>query len=412
VKKLAALALFLWVGSAGWAAEPPTREQIDALMKELSAITGLAQKREVPVSTMTREQWKAWLEREIAEKVKPEEIRAEELVMKKLGLAPADFDLKKTTIDLLTEQAAAFYDHKQKRMVFVEGASGEFDQMVLAHELSHALADQHFKLGRFLDSDATTDDGSLARLAAVEGQAMYLMLEVSLRRNGMTLAEHKGALDILANATSTMAEGMFPVFDKSPLYLRESLLFPYKEGVIFQQAVVEKQGQDGFSEILRRPPASTQEVMHPEKYLAGVEPVTVAVPALAQPGQYKKLIEGTLGEIDFRVLIQQYGNLDEARRIAQAWRGGHFSLDERKKDGRLVLRVASLWDSPEAAQEFSAAYRKILAAKWKRITPGIDKESLFAGEGDDGRFLVRTEGSRVESIEGMELDGDAKRPAL
>lgn len=410
MNRLAALAAFLYLGVAS--AAPPSKDEIHSLLQELGGITGMMPKRDVPVAIMTREEWKQWLEREIAERVKPEEIRAEELAIKKLGLAPPEFDLKKTTLDLLTEQAAAFYEHRRKRMVFVEGAPAGMDQMVLVHELGHALADQHFKLGRFLDSDSTTDDAALARLATVEGQAMYLMMELPMRRSGTSLADRKGALEILAGATSSMAEGMFPVFDKSPLYLRETLLFPYKEGVLFQQAVVERLGKDAFAEVLRRPPSSTQQIIHPEKYLDRIEPAAVRLPELSAAAGYKQIIEGTLGEVDFRVLIQQFGNLEDARRIAALWRGGRFDLQERKKDGGLLLRLASEWESPQAARDFARAYRKVLAGKWKKYAPAKDSEALVYGAGDDGRFYLRLEGTRVESVEGMERDEDAKRPAL
>ena len=118
-----------------------------------------------------------------------EDIRIEELTLKKFGFVPKDFDLAKTTVDLLTEQAAAFYDFHKKKLYITDWTSPDLREAALTHELAHAIADQNFNLGRFLKQASKNDDGALARMAVMEGQATWLMSESIARRGGRIAQE-------------------------------------------------------------------------------------------------------------------------------------------------------------------------------------------------------------------------------
>lgn len=383
-------------------AQVPDKEEIARVLATLSEITGFEVKRPVPGESMSREAWKDWLEAELKRRVKPEEIRAEELVLRKFGLAPAGFDLKQTTIDLLTEQAAAFYDHRKKKMVFVEGATGMGQSAVLGHELSHALADQHFPLGRFIDAPNKTDDGQTARMAVVEGQAMWLMIELPLRAMNMSLRTNPAPLEMAMRMTT--AQGMFPVFEKVPLYIRETLLFPYREGALFQQKVVEKMGTEGFRAVLKDPPVSTQQVIHPERYFEKVMPTSPPLPPFERGKGWKRLTDGNLGELDLRLLLEQYAHdAEAARALAARLRGAQYDLWEDRAKSAAVLRWSAEWDSEEAAASFLAMYRQVMAGKWKKYSPSVETPDEITGAGDDGGFQIRRRGATVEALEGLPL---------
>ena len=148
-----------------------------------------------------------FLKKRVKDVAAPEELRAEDLTLKKFGLVPQDFDLAKNTVDLLTEQAAAFYDYDKKKLFITETTPSETQEPVLAHELSHALADQSFNLAKFIRQGRKSDDGSAARLAVMEGQATWLMSELLARRAGRSL---KDSPDLLANMRSIGALGRAP----------------------------------------------------------------------------------------------------------------------------------------------------------------------------------------------------------
>ena len=372
---------------------------IDAITAELSKISGLEMRHKVPSDLITKDQVKKFLEDRIKEQVKPEEIRVEEVTLKKFGLVPQDFDLKKTTIDLLSEQAAAFYDYRKKRLFVVSSEATELERTALVHELAHALADQNFDLQKFIDKASKNDDSSLARLAVMEGQATWLMTEYQARQMGMSLGTSPAALSLLGQVGEISA-GQFPAFDQAPLYMKETLLFPYVQGMLFQQRVFKKDGQASFAEVFRHPPVSTQQILHPDTYLSDLKPLRPKVPSIKQR-DFHDLVEGEVGELDHTVLLRQYAGKTVSETLAPHWRGGSYRVLENKKKDATILLYISEWETPEAAREFFQAYHQVLKGKWKRMDIDTESESELLGRGDDGYFQVRLNGTAVTSVEGL-----------
>ena len=402
-KKLGMAALLLAAAALG-SGESRPRElcgEVPAISRELAAITGLGWKRPVPCDFITKDQVNEFLKKRVKEVATPQEIRAEELTLKKFGLAPQDFDLASSTIDLLTEQAAAFYDYNKKRLFITESTASETEQPVLAHELAHALADQNFNLAKYIRQGRKNDDGSTARLAVMEGQATWLMSEYLARRGGQTLRGNPGMAAMMAGLGDS-GGGQFPVFDNAPLYLRRTLIFPYTKGLVFQDKVLEHDGSRAFGEVFEKPPISTQQILHPEAYFAGLKPSAPAVPEANLGSGYKPLVGGTLGELEHAILIEQYTDKERAREIAPHWSGCTFELRENRKAGRVVLLYAVKWDDEASARQYFAAYKEILGKKWKALSVETETDEKIAGTGDDGRFELKRDGSLVTSVEGMD----------
>src|ERR1700680_3042900 len=140
--------------------------EIPSRQEGLSSIPGLAFTHHVPYALMTKDQLRRDFEQRIKASIKPSDLHAEELTLKLLGLVPADFDLRQNTIDLLTEQAAAFYDYNKKKLfVLEESGNGDEERIALVRKLAHALADQHFHLAKYVHEGLQSDDGSTARMA-------------------------------------------------------------------------------------------------------------------------------------------------------------------------------------------------------------------------------------------------------
>src|ERR1041385_3684677 len=130
-------------------------------------ISSLTLRHPVPCDFITKEKINEFLNKRVKEVAKPEDIRAEELALTKFGLVPPAFDLAKNTVDLLTEQAAAFCDYDKKKLFLTESTPSDTQEPVLAHELSHALADQNFHLSKFICKGRKSDDGASPRLPAM-----------------------------------------------------------------------------------------------------------------------------------------------------------------------------------------------------------------------------------------------------
>jgi len=403
--RLSAL-LLGWLACAGPApaqSAPRAKDlcgEANRIAQDLTKISGLPLHHTVPCDFITKEKINEFLNKRVKETAKPEEIRAEELTLKKFGLVPPDFDLARNTVDLLTEQAAAFYDYDKKKLFITESTPEDTQEPVLAHELSHALADQNFNLSRFIHQGRKSDDGSTARLAVMEGQATWLMSVYLARKNGQSLKDSPALVAMLCNLSDS-GSGQYPVYESAPLYLRLTLVFPYTKGMLFQNAVFQRDGQYGFVEVFRHAPVSTHQILHPEDYFANRKPTEPELPDPHLPRGYRGLVGGTLGELEHAVLLEQYAGKERAAEIAPHWRGCNFELRENKKTGSVVLLYAVEWDGEEAARQYFAAYREALPKKWKKLQVDSETADSVKGTGDDGRFVLLRTGAIVTSQEGL-----------
>src|ERR1700683_990572 len=341
---LAALLIAGAAAQAGWDASQAREifSEIDGILQDLHEITGFKIKHRVPAEIITRDKVKEFLQQRMKEASSPEEIRVEELTLKKFGLVPQDFDLAKNTVDLLTEQAAAFYDFNRKKLFITDWTPSATREPALVHELGHALADQNVSLDKFIKQGRKSDDGSLARLAVLEGQASGLMAEYLARKAGQSLATPPALLDAMARSVETGA-GEFPVFEGEPLYLRQTLVFPYTKGLLFQNAVYARMGKSAFEEVFRHAPLSTQQILHPDTYFSYLIPTHPALPQPPEAHGYKRIADGNVGELDHSILLEQYIGHEDSAAVSPHWRGGNYALLGRRAAARGGVLYASAW---------------------------------------------------------------------
>ncbi len=385
-----ALAFVLALGAAEEQSED--RRQIfgfiDRNLQELTAITNLKTTKPIHYDLITRDKVGEFLKDRVQESTKPEDLRAEEITLKKLGFVPQDFNLEKSTVDLLTEQAAAFYDYHKKKLFLTDWTPSAMRESTLVHELAHALADQNFHLERFIKQGGQSDDSELARMAVMEGQATWLMTEVMARRNGRSVATNPELLDAMSGASAEDEPSpQYPVFNSVPLYLRETLVFPYTEGARFQNAVYRKMGVAAFAEVFRHPPDTSQQILHPEKYFDHVEATQPPFPKITPGKGFKDLSEGMLGELDHSILLRQYGTGQEAGDIAPHWKGRHRYFADRE---------------PEAGARDSALRALVGFAGERQGFPSTSIRALWGRNGSSSKPLSQTEDTGVR---GLGIDG-------
>jgi hypothetical protein len=384
--------------------------QVDEMLRTLSDITGWKVQRTVPAEILSKDNFSKMVEEGVKDAETSKETRAAEIALKMFGLVPQDFNLARESGDLLAEQAAAFYDYRKKRLFVLDSTKADNEQIIaLAHELAHALADQQHPLRKFIN-DADGDEQSTARQAVIEGQARWLSWAYLSKKAGGRGEVPKALVDRLAEGAGASGDD-FPVFTQAPLYIRESLTFPYTEGMRFQDAVYRELGPAAFERVFRDPPRSTQHIMHPETYLMSSMPTKPALPRLEESAgnearHFKILTDGDVGEFDYGVLLRQYIGETEGREAATHWRGGVYRLYEHKQPKYPVLAHSSEWDSPEAARTFFELYQRVLRAKWKKLeiasSSSTSSSGQVTGTGDNGRFSLRLDGTTVHSIEGIQ----------
>lgn len=389
--------------------KPPVKDElfgeIDGILADLSKITGWKAKRKVPADYITRAKLRQFVEGRLREEVKDNEVRIEEQILQMFGLVPKQFDLRKSTVDLVTEQAAAFYDYNRRKLFVLETNESTLERRVtLAHELAHALADQQFSLKKYIRGGMQSDDMATARQAVVEGQATWLMWAYMSVRNGK---EPSVPIELLANAglNAKSAGAGFPVLAEVPLYLRESLIFPYTRGLLFQNALFKSRGKESFTEVFTRPPDSTRQILHPEVWEAKdpVKPVTP--PVVANVKRYRLRAEGTIGEFDHHVMLRQFVDADVADRLAPLSRSGAYRLYHPKAAGGAdhpLLAYASTWDREESAVEYVKQYRAILLKKAGGTKFTRESPDRLEGSNEYGLFQVWRDGATVYTIEGRQ----------
>jgi hypothetical protein len=311
-----------------------------------------------PVRTVTadeaREEGLAELDDEYPEKRRA----ADEEILTLLGLLPEGSDVRELAGTVFGEEVAGFYDDKTKEMTLVEGASGgTAGEITLAHELTHALEDQHFGL----EQESGLDDERTAQTALVEGTATIAMADYASRYLARGFAKRDDFLDQLA--LTDLLGGS----SNLPPYMQHSLLFPYVAGARFVDAI----GTWGPANAALRGdgPISTEQVMHPAKYEAGERPLPVAPGPTPGPG-WRRAAHGTIGEFDTSEILRTSDSPARAERAAGGWGGGRYDLWQR--NGKSVLALAWRWDTHRDAAEFAAALPRYVEHSLDDVPARID----------------------------------------
>jgi hypothetical protein len=357
---------------------------IDEILAFDSKHTGLPIKKEVKRRLTSRDEVVSYLTKHMKdEDVK--RLQRSELVLKKFGLLPRDFDLEKLLVSLLREQVAGYYDPKTKTVNLLDWVPIEQQEPVMAHELTHALQDQSINLNRFMKkgekdlgemkkdptpADIENDEIDSAREAVVEGQAEAMMLEYELAPVGRSISDSP---DLVETMESQMANGTddSTVFKDAPIFLRESLTFPYSYGLNFVVKLMQKGGkQKAFAAVLAKPPHTTRQIMQPETYLSDEKIEQMRVPDFKHDFKdYVKFDIGAMGEFDVAVLIEQYAGKKLSDEMYPEWRGGYYYAARSKGDvaAPLGLMYASRWSSAAKASEFAEIYAHALQQRYKKL---------------------------------------------
>ena len=402
-----ALLVGLYVRAVPTAAEAqpnPLLAAFDEVLQRVVSLRQLQPKMAIKRAVRDRQQIRTAMLALVQDELSPAEWEAERKAMVQWGLIVPDFRLKEFVLDLLTEQAAGYYDPKQQTFFIADWLPELVQKPVMAHELVHAIQDQHYELQRNFDLVKDQTDLTLARKALIEGDATAVMLVYLLEPLGLHM-EDLPDLEMLLQAGGSLLGDQFQVYARAPLILRQQLLFPYVHGLAFVKAALARSGWEGLQRIYQHPPVSTEQIMHPEKYFA--EPpvlpseVTLRVPADALSPSWEKLKRDVLGEFLLSVILQQFLPEDEARQSAAGWRGDRYELFEQPDSGRLLLVCVTAWDTPEEAAEFFQSYKKLLALKY----PGWGMRALEDQTGHiwqqgQNHLMLRQQERFVQIVEG------------
>jgi hypothetical protein len=386
----------------------------EAVLKETSEIRQLPIMRQVKSGAQTRAEIERMLVKNMDEDTTPEELHASELTLKKLGMIPAAMQLRPFILSLLTEQVAGYYDPKAQQFYLADWIDLDGQKPVMAHELTHALQDQHFNLRRFDKWPKGDADAELAAHALIEGDATLLM-QYYIMRNPLR------ALAFLRSIEASGA-GSSELIDKAPRSLRESLLFPYQQGMEFVSQLFKRNGWKSVSQAYTDLPQSTEQVIHPEKYFAREAPVKLELPDVAGAlgSNWKRIDYDVNGEWSYYLILDEFlKSKAESKQAAAGWGGDRYAVYNEPKTGAVCITQLSVWDTQDDAAAFYDAYVKRTELRYAGATKFSNPYTDFSTKSAEGRAWRTNEGlvfilrnsDRVIIIEGLPESADLKKAA-
>lgn len=387
-------------GAASAAQNAAIISTTDAVLKETSELRELSILRPVKSGAQSRSEIERMIVKNLDSDTTPAEMHATEALLRVFGLAPSDFQYRAFLIKLLTEQVAGYYDPKAQQFYLADWIELEGQKPVMAHELTHALQDQHFNLKRFEKWPKGDSDAELAAHALIEGDATL----------AMTLYMQKHPLVALAFIKSLGSqETSTEQFKRAPRALRESLLFPYEAGSNWVTAIYRRGGWKMVSEAFTKLPQSTEQIMHPEKYFEYEAPLKLTLPDLKlQLGPTWKRIDSDVnGEWGCYLILDEYLNDSaQSKKAAAGWAGDEFALYEGANSTDLFVAQITAWDTAEDAREFFDAYLKRTwtrypGAKPTDVTSNTERGERHEWKTSTGRGVLELRGSRVLILEGL-----------
>ncbi len=368
-------------------------EQMDGLERFTNRARRLDTLEPVARAFPTRDNVRAYLEALYSRDTALQDLTRAELFYKALWMLAPEIDLRQTYLTLLGSQVAGFYD-TETRLMNVIPTLGEgrarlnlTEQIIFVHEFVHALQDQHFGLDALIEGAGDNFDARLARVSLVEGDATAVM---NLYITQMSAVAPGAAFQLLAEGL--LAGNLLLPPDIPPILARE-LGFPYENGLVFVLQLWRDDGWDRVNAAYSDPPTTTEQILHPEKYLAGEGAIPVEIDAPSFGEDCELVLETPLGEFYLREHLRSGLDAGVAARAAAGWGGDQFVLYSCGGAAAWMLRI--VWDMPEDAAEFTTAYEALAQARYgvERVEGcwRNDTSSLCLNAADGGHTIQYVE---------------------
>lgn len=366
-----------------------------AVLKETSELRELSILKAVKSGAQSRADIQQMIIKNLDADTTPEEMHAAEVLLRAFGLAPQEFAYRSFLIKLLTEQVAGYYDPKAQQFYLADWIELEGQKPVMAHELTHALQDQHFNLKRFEKWPKGDSDAELAAHALIEGDAT-LAMTLYMAKNPLVALAFIRSLGSQEIATEQLKQ--------APRALRESLLFPYEQGSAWATQLYRRGGWEMVSQAFTKLPQSSEQVLHADKYFSYEAPQKLTLPdfkSVLGPS-WKRIDYDVNGEWGYFLILDEFlNNATESKQASAGWGGDRFALYETSKPGEMFVAQLTAWDTPQDAKEFFDAYSQRTGKRYaaaKESNPSADR---IEWQTSAGGVVMELRGSRVAILEGI-----------
>ncbi len=374
---------------------PQTANTIASIEQEVSGLRGLPIKADIAVYCLNRGELRLEMKKEIEQEYQAATMAYQEKILVDLGLLDPFDNLSGEIEKMLGNEVVGFYDQETKQLKLVNDKP-ELDllnQVTLAHEVTHALQDQNFPLPVVIPENSGNDDRDLARLVLVEGDATLAEAQFTEANfNGMDL------MTLLLGSLGAWGPS------SSNAFLEDSLTFPYQKGLGFVTILFDKGGWPAVDAAYSAPPQSSEQVIHPEKYIAGEAPLPVPAPdeAILDSFGWTKRYENVLGEFGLAEMLGVDLRLRRAENAAAGWGGDSIRYYDNS-DGKSLLIMETRWDSFADATEFASAMSdELVANKGVKFDQTWPTAPILRTA--DGCWLLAQRGDRVLVVKAPDQD--------
>jgi hypothetical protein len=357
-------------------APPATVALADSLLPRLVRLSGLSSTGALRIRSRTPDQVRAYVQSRLTQDMPGDELNAMRDTYALLGLVPDTLDMRALLLELYMEQVVGYYDAATKTMYVLAGADPAALRPVLAHELVHALQDEHVDVDSLI-APGRGNDRQAAAHAALEGHAtivMFALLAEDAEGHALDPVQLPNPSDQLRAGLETQ-NSQFPVFGRAPAILRETLLFPYIGGADYVHTLWSADS----GHVHRAPigdllPQSTEQILHTKsKFIAQRDTPTDLRFAAFNDAKWRVRREETFGELELAILLDHYLGT-AARRSAEGWDGDRYQLLENAQKQRALISY-SIWDDAASADRFAAAVKRVAAKRTGRSTT-IDRTDI------------------------------------
>lgn len=372
----------------------------DEVLQQMSEITGLKLLTPLKKSLRSREEIRAYVIKQMNEEKNATERYADARTAEAFGLIPKDFNLDAFMVNVLTEQIEGLYDPKSQEFYIADWSAPDEQRMVMAHELTHALEDQHFHIEAWSRAARPNEDAELARDAVLEGSAMAAMVDYLMQGTGRSLK------DLPEFDPSMLFDQLdmqnTPALKSAPPFLKDALIFPYISGLNFSAAVLKNSGWPALAGVFEKPPVSTQQILHPAAYKTGKTPSTVSLPSFDKilGKEWAKLDENILGEFGWKEVLKQFLDDGRAKSLAAAWDGDRYATYEQKETKKLILVTRLHLDSEEHAARFFGQFSEALEKKHAQRSNLMRRPNFFQFDTPEGSAFLYCFGESCVTMEG------------